>query len=60
MRSEILDGYFDKEGNLYIDVTNIAEFNELLRKAQVQTHELQKTISDLSIFKLKIEFKVNK
>lgn len=56
-----MDGHYSTDkngvGNLYIDVINIEEFNELLSKVQEQANQLQKTINELSIFQLKIEFK---
>ena len=44
---------------LFVSVTNIAEFNELLKEAKKQADELNDTIHQLEEFDLRIKFDSN-
>ncbi|MTN44757.1 hypothetical protein GMB51_11795 [Turicibacter sanguinis] len=52
-------GYF-VNGCLNISVTNMEEFNLLLERAKKEARQLNKTISELELFELKIEFSTDK
>ena len=51
--------YYEHLSMLFVSVTNIAEFNELLKKAKKQADELNDTIHQLEEFDLKIKFDSN-
>lgn len=61
-----MEGYYDKEysgkqskvptGRLSIQITNLPEFNELIKQAEKESRKLQETINQLKNFELKIDF----
>lgn len=61
-----MEGYYDKEysgkqskvptGRLSIQITNLPEFNELIKQAEKESSKLQKTINQLKYFELNIDF----
>lgn len=54
-------GYFDTNDSLlFISVTNLKGFEELIKKAKKQADELQETIDQLENFELNIKFLDNK
>ena len=63
-----MQGYYEEEnggresevptGRLYVEVTNMPEFQELIQKAKREADQLNKTIDRLSNFDLKIDFSV--
>lgn len=54
-------GYFDTNDSLlFISVTNLKGFEELIKKAKKQADELQETIDQLENFELNIKFSDNK
>lgn len=51
-----MEGYYDKKtGILRIDVRNIPEFNELIKQADKEFKELEKTINRLKNFEIEFE-----
>lgn len=60
-----MEGYYSKErapqspkGRLHIEVTNLQEFEELIRQAKSEADQLQETINRLRYFELEIDFSV--
>ena len=61
-----MKGYYFQEvkndgrtvGCLKIEVSNIPQFNELLKKAQREACQLRETLDELSEFDLEIDFSV--
>lgn len=45
-------------GRLNISVTNLPEFKKLLKQAQEEANQLMKTIHQLQIFDVKIDFDI--
>lgn len=61
-----MEGYFQNSKNedenkarLNISVTNLAEFKELIRQAEKEADQLQKTVNRLKQFELHIDFETN-
>lgn len=55
-----MEGYMDRNGDsLYLSVSNLKEFNELLKQAEEEADRLQKTLSKLRYYNLKIDFAFN-
>ena len=61
-----MEGYYIKEssksevevrkGTLKISVTNLPEFQKLVKKAKIEADQLQQTINQLSNFEINIDF----
>lgn len=58
-----MEGYFSpspkkKTGTLKIELTNIPQLKELIKKAEEEVNQLQKTIEQLRTFELSVELSV--
>ncbi len=55
-----MEGFINRdEDSLYIGVSNLKQFNELLKQAEEEADRLQKTLSKLRYYNLKFDFVFN-